>query len=74
MKERVPNGLLLVVAIAAPILVIVLYTLVIDGVFSHKDDTGRKRKYSMNERLWELNCGLLGLALGIGLQYVIVGE
>jgi diacylglycerol diphosphate phosphatase/phosphatidate phosphatase len=45
----------------------------VDGIFSHKVD-GRKRKYSLKERLWELNCGLLGLALSIGLQYVIVGS
>ncbi|KAF2664257.1 PAP2-domain-containing protein [Microthyrium microscopicum] len=71
--ERVPNLLLVVIACLAPAGIIVLWTLVVDGIFSHKVH-GQKRKYTFKERLWELNCGLLGLALSIGLQYVIVGS
>jgi diacylglycerol diphosphate phosphatase/phosphatidate phosphatase len=71
-KERVPNMLLVAVACLAPAIFIVFYTLVIDGIFSHKVN-GSKRKYTMKERLWELNCGLLGLALAISMQYVMVG-
>jgi diacylglycerol diphosphate phosphatase/phosphatidate phosphatase len=63
---------LVAIAVLSPAVVITLYTLVVDGLFSHKVG-GRKRKYTWSERLWELNCGMLGLGLAITLQYVIVG-
>jgi len=72
-QERVPNMLLVALSCLAPAIFIALYTLVIDGLFSQKVN-GIKRKYTLKERLWELNCGLLGLALAISMQYVIVGE
>jgi diacylglycerol diphosphate phosphatase / phosphatidate phosphatase len=70
--ERVPNSALVAIAVVAPVAIICFYTLVIDGIFSHRVN-GQKRKHSMKERLWELNCGLLGLGLAISMQYVIVG-
>src|ERR1700712_1387863 len=72
-QERVTNLSLVIIAVACPAAIIGIYTLVIDGIFSHKV-SGRKRKYTWKERLWELNCGLLGLGLTICLQYVIVGR
>jgi diacylglycerol diphosphate phosphatase / phosphatidate phosphatase len=52
--------------------VMAIYTLIIDGLFAHKI-MGEKRKHALKGRIWELNCGILGLALAISLQYVIVG-
>jgi diacylglycerol diphosphate phosphatase/phosphatidate phosphatase len=70
--ERVPNLALVAIAVVSPAVIICGYTLVIDGIFSHNVD-GQKKKHTRKERLWELNCGLLGLGLCISLQYVIVG-
>ncbi|KAF2814867.1 PAP2-domain-containing protein [Mytilinidion resinicola] len=79
--ERVPVAWLVVIACFGPAVVIAVYTLVIDGLFSHQVSTttpaGRRRKltgkYRMKDRLWELNCGILGLALAVGASFVIVG-
>ena len=74
--ERVPIALAFAVAVVFPILAIAFYTLVIDGIFSHQTqrtsrrDLGRAR-YTIQERLWELNCGILGLLLSSGLAFVI---
>jgi membrane-associated phospholipid phosphatase len=71
--ERVPNLALFIIAVISPAAIITIYTLVIDGIFSHQV-SGRKRKYTWKERLWELNCGILGLGLAISLQYAIVAS
>lgn len=58
-----------------PIIIIAVYTLFIDGTFSKsKHDLARSRRYSWSERLWELNCGILGLFLAQGAAFVITGS
>jgi membrane-associated phospholipid phosphatase len=52
-----------------PAVVIAIYTLVIDGLFA--TGGGSFKKYSFKSRLWELNCGILGLLLGVGSSFVI---
>lgn len=52
-----------------PAIVIAIYTMVIDGLFA--TGGGSFKKYSLKSRLWELNCGILGLLLGVGLSFVI---
>jgi hypothetical protein len=61
-----------------PLLVIAVYTLVIDGIFSHQKallSSTRRRKlsgrYRWRNRLWELNCGILGLLLSQAAAFVI---
>ena len=61
-----------------PSLVIAVYTLVIDGIFSHQKASPspkRRRKlagrYGWQDRLWELNCGILGLLLSQAAAFVI---
>lgn len=62
-----------------PGIIIAIYTLVVDGIFSHQlyQAATQKRlwtlngRYNLKERLWELNCGVLGLALSQGLAFVI---
>lgn len=72
--ERVPIALALVISAGFPILVIALYTLVIDGLFSERRKTqGYKNVYTFGARLWELNCGILGLFLAQGAAFVITG-
>jgi diacylglycerol diphosphate phosphatase/phosphatidate phosphatase len=80
-KERVPVFWLCVYVILAPAAIIGFYTLVIDGLFSHQTEmpTGRagiKRlsgRYRFKDRLWELNCGILGLGLSVGAAFTITG-
>ena len=74
--ERVPIALAFVLAVFVPILAIAFYTLVIDGIFSHQvQRTGRRdfgrARYTIQERLWEFNCGILGLLLSEGFAFVI---
>lgn len=52
-----------------PVVVIAVYTIVIDGQFA--TGGGSIKKYSLKSRLWELNCGILGLLLSIGSSFVI---
>ena len=80
-KERVPVIWLCVYVIAAPAVIIGFYTMVIDGLFSHQTAmpttrTGIKRlsgRYRFKDRLWELNCGILGLGLSVGAAFTITG-
>lgn len=77
--ERVPVPLLFVLNTLVPALIIAIYALLIDGLFSrHKEAAPRDGhrtlgKYRLKDRLWELNCGLLGLLLSQGAAFVITG-
>ena len=76
-KERVPNALALVICVITPMVIIAIYTLVLDGVFSHHRKTtgaGWSSVYRLKDRLWELNCGILGLFLAEGAALVITGS
>ncbi|KAF1958786.1 PAP2-domain-containing protein [Byssothecium circinans] len=81
-KERVPVMLAGVIAVVAPAFIILIYTLVIDGLFSHQTSmpgnrAGLKRltgRYRFKDRLWELNCGLLGLMLAVCAAFSITGS
>lgn len=80
-KERVPVPLLCIIVVGGPAVIIAFYTLVIDGLFSHQTPmpsgrTGAKRlsgRYRFKDRLWELNCGILGLGLSVGAAFTITG-
>ncbi|CAG7930122.1 unnamed protein product [Penicillium olsonii] len=76
--ERIPIAYALCISGAFPVALIVLYTLFIDGLFSHnkpQDAVSGKRKltgpHRWKDRLWELNCGILGLLLAQGINFVI---
>ena len=76
--ERVPVPLLFALVVVFPAIVIAVYTLVIDGLFSHKESSSGGRwsyrgRYRMKDRLWELNIGILGLLLSSGGAFVITG-
>ncbi|KIX07060.1 uncharacterized protein Z518_05037 [Rhinocladiella mackenziei CBS 650.93] len=73
--ERIPIYLALVISGGFPAVVIAVYTLFIDGFFSHRRRTAATRSpYSLWDRLWELNCGWLGLLLAQGAAFVITGS
>ena len=78
--ERVSVLMLCILVVFFPAAVIGVYTMVIDGLFSHQRasaPTGKRRmltgRYRMKDRLWELNCGILGLALAVGAAFTITG-
>ncbi|KAI4747207.1 PAP2-domain-containing protein [Aureobasidium sp. EXF-8845] len=61
-----------------PAAIICFWTLIIDGLFGRSqpdtEGTGRRLgRYKLVDRLWELNCGILGLALSEGTAFVITG-
>lgn len=77
--ETVTIGQAVALSCGLPVVVILIHTLFIDGLFSHhKPSKGKmsgRRKlsgtYRWKDRLWELNCGILGLLLSQGLAFVI---
>ena len=71
-------GMALCISGVFPLVVILVYTLFLDGLFSHNKPqdpkTGKKRltgPYRLKDRLWEFNCGFLGLVLSQALAFVI---
>ncbi|ORY19732.1 lipid phosphate phosphatase-like protein 1 [Clohesyomyces aquaticus] len=79
--ERIPVPELCIIAVGAPAVIIGIYTMVIDGLFSHTKSIppggGRGRRligrYRFKDRLWELNCGILGLGLSVCAAFTITG-
>ncbi len=78
MHERVSIALLGFVAVLCPAVVIAIYALLIDGRVSRETSPNggaraRPAIFRMKDRLWELNCGILGLLLSSGAAFVITG-
>lgn len=76
--ERITIPHALAISGCFPVAVIVVYTIVLDGLFSHHSptnpSTGRRKltgPYRLIDRLWELNCGILGLLLAQASTFVI---
>ncbi|KAI9847431.1 MAG: hypothetical protein M1838_000874 [Thelocarpon superellum] len=77
--ERVTTGMLYSFSILIPGIIIVVYTLAIDGLFSRGSPGGslgsegylRNGSYSLGARIWELHSGILGLALSWAVSVVI---
>ena len=73
--ERVPIWVAMVYSCFCPAVIIAIYTLILDGMFSKsKGNVPRARRYTWGDRLWELNCGILGLFLAQGSAFVITGS
>ncbi|KAI9893678.1 MAG: hypothetical protein M1814_005893 [Vezdaea aestivalis] len=80
-KERVPVPLAAFLSVGCPAIIIFIYTIIVDGIFSHhkaQGMPGAKRRllngrYRLKDRLWELNCGILGLLLSVGAAVTITG-
>ncbi|KAJ6095579.1 hypothetical protein N7486_006325 [Penicillium sp. IBT 16267x] len=76
--ERIPIQWALCISGLFPLVLIIIYTLFIDGLFSHHkplDPASGKRKlrgpWRWKDRLWEMNCGILGLLLSQALAFLI---
>ncbi|KAI9779432.1 MAG: hypothetical protein M1839_007397 [Geoglossum umbratile] len=76
-KERVPVPLAAFLCVACPAAIIAVYALAIDGMFSHSSPAGSqgrlRGRYRFKNRLWELNCGILGLLLSVAAAITITG-
>lgn len=73
--ERIPIWLAMILSGFIPACIIAVYTLFLDGMFSHAKRTDlRSQRYTWGDRLWELNCGILGLFLAQGAAFVITGS
>jgi diacylglycerol diphosphate phosphatase/phosphatidate phosphatase len=73
-KQRVSPVLLAFIAGVIPFFLILGFTFVLDGLFSHqRSSRGRLSRYTLRERLWEANAGVLGLLLSISFSIVVTG-
>ncbi|OKL56370.1 hypothetical protein UA08_08275 [Talaromyces atroroseus] len=88
-KERITIQEAILISLLAPLVIIIFFTLVLDGLFSHHKPSslspstsdgvsGRRRRrrklrgpYRFKDRLWEMNCGILGLFLAQAMAFVI---
>lgn len=78
-KERITIQEALLISLLTPLVTIAVFTLLLDGLFSHHkssstDRSGRRKlkgPYRFKDRLWELNCGILGLLLSQAMAFVI---
>jgi diacylglycerol diphosphate phosphatase/phosphatidate phosphatase len=67
-----------VISCLFPLVCIVFWTMLIDGMYSHhKPPTNRQRimsgPWQISDRLWEMNCGILGLGLSVAGAICITG-
>lgn len=75
--ERIPIVYALCISGAFPLVLIIIYTLFIDGLFSHhktQNPSGKRKlrgPWRWKDRLWEMNCGILGLLLSQALAFLI---
>ena len=78
-KDTISIDLAAFLAVVVPAIIIAIFALVIDGLFSHKkpsaEPRGRSRiftrRYTWKSRVWELNAGILGLLLSTSLTFAI---
>ncbi|KAI5306422.1 hypothetical protein KEM56_000984 [Ascosphaera pollenicola] len=73
-KERVPIWFAVVLSIGVPLVIIAIYTFFIDGLFSNSKQAARSNamgRYTIGERTWQFNCGLLGLLLAQSSAFII---
>lgn len=74
-KERVTIVHAMMISAGFPVVVILVTTLLLDGMFSHRKPvpgtTGYRARYTLKDRLWQLNCGIMGLFLAQASAFVL---
>lgn len=73
-KERVPIWLAVLMSLGVPLVIIFVWTFFLDGLFSHSKHNARGNamgRYTIKERLWQFNCGVLGLLLAQSSAFII---
>ncbi|KAA8914990.1 phosphatidic acid phosphatase type 2/haloperoxidase [Sphaerosporella brunnea] len=76
--ERISAKWCGVIACLFPLIFIIFWIMLVDGMFSHhKPPSNRSRimsgPWQMNDRLWEINCGILGLGLSVAGAICVTG-
>lgn len=78
--ERISAAWAGVISCVFPILCIVVWTLFVDGLYSHHKPLATRRRilggggaWTMADRLWEMNCGVLGLGMSVAGSIVVTG-
>lgn len=76
--ERIPAVWAGVIACLFPLLCLIGWTMLIDGSFSHHKPPSNRRRilggpWTMGDRLWEMNCAILGLGLSVAGAICITG-
>ena len=72
-KDTITVAVLGLLVVVVPAVIIVIYSLFLDGIFSHHKNGSFLGPHKFKARLWELNCGILGLLLASGTAFVITG-
>jgi hypothetical protein len=68
--ERITAAWAGVIACLFPLVVIIFWTMLIDGMYSHRKPPSNRSRimsgpWQISDRLWEMNCGILGLGLSV---------
>lgn len=76
--ERISAFWAAIICCLFPLICIVFWTLFLDGLFSHHKPNGNRNRiitgpWSMEQRLWEMNCGILGLGLSVAGAICVTG-
>ncbi|RPB11020.1 PAP2-domain-containing protein [Morchella conica CCBAS932] len=78
--ERISAAEAGVIACLFPLICVIFWTMIIDGLYSHHKPAQTRRrllggggKWTMADRLWEMNCAILGLGLSAAGSIVITG-
>ncbi|CCX30030.1 phosphatidic acid phosphatase type 2/haloperoxidase [Pyronema domesticum] len=76
--ERISPLLAAIVSCLFPLCVIIFWSMLIDGMYSHHKPAGSARRFmngpwTMSDRLWEMNCGILGLGLSVAFTICVTG-
>ncbi|KAG0128163.1 phosphatidic acid phosphatase type 2/haloperoxidase [Tuber indicum] len=79
-KERIPAVWAGVLSCLFPLVFIIFWTMLIDGLYSHHKPPNSRRRllgnngaWTLSDRLWEMNCGILGLGLSVAAAIVMTG-
>lgn len=78
--ERISAAWAGVICCVFPVICIIGWTLFVDGLYSHHKPPVTRRRilggtstWTMKDRLWEMNCGILGLGLSVAGSIVVTG-
>jgi ABC-type Fe3+ transport system permease subunit len=63
--ETIPPWLLVVCAVVAPVVIMMVWTLIIPPLGSYQRRRWRKGEITWSEKLWDANLSLLGIGLAI---------
>ena len=72
--ETIPTWLLVVCAVIAPVIIILIWTLIIPPIGSYHRKRWKKGELTWAEKLWDANLSLLGIGLAIAATITITNS